>query len=104
MADGYCFEVFKNEESAHRRKEFPDKSSTIVSEDVLWNAVRDKPMINEGTINVSGCCLGLWKISSQHGVVVGNDTYVPVTLSCSGKWTLGIHCNKVEWFRCWYEL
>lgn len=56
----YCCEVFSTKEGAYRSKKFADKLSAIVSENIRWKSVRDKPMIKGVIRIVSGCCLGCW--------------------------------------------
>lgn len=52
-----CCQMLNIEEGAHQSKEFTDESSTVVREDVRWDAERDEPKIKEDIRNMCGCCL-----------------------------------------------
>lgn len=54
--------------------------------------------------NVRGCCLERWNSFDQLRVSVGNYKNVLTTLRSSGKRSHDIHCDDVEWSRCWKGL
>lgn len=52
-----CCQVFNTEEGACRSKELTDKLSTIFSENVRRDAVKDEPMSQNNICNVRGYSL-----------------------------------------------
>lgn len=54
--------------------------------------------------NLRGCYIWRWDNSSQLEGFVGKEKYVLTTLSCFGKWSHDIRCDKVARCRCWDKL
>lgn len=68
------------EQGAHCSKEVAVELSTIVIEDVSWNAKEDDPIIKEDRRTVCGYCLRLWNSSRQLGISICNYKYELATL------------------------
>lgn len=95
MVHCYC-EVFSTEKGAHCSEKFSYKFSTIVGEDLRWDAVRDVPIIKVDACNVGCCCLGCCNSLSQFGVSVDNDKCVLATMCCYGEWFQDNYCDIVQ--------
>lgn len=86
--------MHETEKGAYRCKEFADKFSGIVSEDVYLGAVRNESMINENIYIVHDGCPGHWNSSTQLWISFSSDKYVLSTLCCFDKLYSKIHCDK----------